>query len=115
MSIFDDILAQDAAFAVNPELAPGAESVTYKPVLGAAAMTFDAVVNRLPPEVDPGSGAVVHHITVFVPNHATLGVTSVNTSGDRIHLPRRQGGTAEDLKVAEILTQDAGGWLLLLR
>lgn len=92
------------------------EQVTYTP-LGGVARTINAVVDRNPPdEIDgvPGSGAT-GVVRVFVRRHATLGTTSVNTGGDSFSIAPRYGGTARPFKVVSIVSQDAGGFTLLLR
>jgi hypothetical protein len=72
-------------------------------------------VRRLPPEPDPQGGVMVHHILIWIANDATYGRTSINKEGDLVSIARQKGGTVQDLRVADILAQDAGGWQLLLR
>lgn len=113
MGILDDILAADAQAFADADLMVGSESVTYTP-RGGTAVTFDANVSRdVPILADSGDG-YVPSIQVFVRNHATLGVTSVNTGGDTVTIAERRGGTARTHQVREVLEQDAGGWLLRL-
>ncbi|HEY1190581.1 MAG TPA: hypothetical protein VGE74_23310 [Gemmata sp.] len=109
----DDTLATDFA-NVFCNADDFAEVITYKPLHGEP-VTISAVVDRLPPQFDPATGVAVHHITVAIANDETLGRTSISKEGDSVSVPRQRGGTAVDLRVTEILSQDAGGWTLLLR
>lgn len=111
MGMLDDIMADDAQAFADADLLPGGESVTYTPV-GGSPVTFSANVNRdvLVPS-DAGDGMVAA-VEVFIRRHVTLGRTSINTGGDTITLAQRYGGTARAFMVSEIVTQDAGGWLV---
>ncbi len=116
MSIFDDILNADAAIFADPDLMPGGEAISYTPHLGVAR-TINANVERDPPTdiADTAGGGAAGLIMVFVQKHATAGVSSVNVGGDSFSIAPRVGGTARVYKVVQIISQDTGGFRLLLR
>lgn len=110
MSLSDELFDSIAAPSL---LAFHGEPVTYKP-FGGSSVTTTAIVRRDPPEVSPESGrGRTFNVTIYLRNQ--VGVTSINTNGDRVSVAPTYGGTPQDLSVVEILNQSAAGWTLLLR
>lgn len=120
MSLLDDILADDAAnvFA-SADYSFEVESVTYKVFLGGTSRTFNVQVWRFAAEdIDEAGGVhLAPRIEIFVPRSSTstVGVTSVDVHMDKVSIATKRGGTVEDHAVAQVLREDAGGFLLLLR
>ncbi|MBL8752266.1 MAG: hypothetical protein JNK15_03110 [Planctomycetes bacterium] len=88
------------------------ELVTYRFRAGGTRQ-FLAVVNRLEKTgAAPGIEQIsVLRAHVFVPRHATNGITQV-TTGDRIDLAMRIGDEVTTARVEDVLSQDEGGFLL---
>lgn len=115
MGVFDDLEALDAALFVDPSLMPGVETVLFTPY-GSTAREIGANVNRNPPSLIDGAKTIAAGmIEVFIRNHATLGATSINRDGDKISVAPRKGGNRVPMQIVEIVSQDAGGWVLRLR
>lgn len=120
MSALDDILEFDAAnvFA-SADHSFEVESITYKVFLGSTERTFPVQVWRFAAEdIDEAGGVhLAPRIEIFVPRSSTstVGVTSVDIHMDRVSIATKRGGTAEDHAIAQVLREDAGGFLLLLR
>lgn len=89
------------------------EAATYKPT-GGSPLSITVIVQRNEPELIEDSELLVKSLSVLVANHATRGVTSVNTGLDKINVARRVGGTAEDLVVSEVIEQSDSWWRLRL-
>jgi hypothetical protein len=108
-----DLMAQHARGVLTRPDHCG-EPVTWHFASGAADRSFNAVVNRLMLEQLNSVGtvaAVVKAATVFVPNDSTLGVTSV-ADGDEISVALRLGAAPVRCRVAEVLSEDEGGFLV---
>jgi len=113
VGLLDDVMALDGEMMVDTD--SGGESVSYVAKDGTAR-SINAIVFRNPPAEVPGTKVGSSPlIRVFVRNHATHGITSVNTGGDKLLIADRYGGPAADHYVSKILHQDAGGWMLELR
>jgi hypothetical protein len=113
MGKLDDVLAADGAFMVDTD--GFGETVTYT-ARGKAPKTLEAVVFRNPPAPVNGSlTATAPLMTVWVRNHATYGVTSVDTGGDTITVAERVGDTPKAHPVDSVLKQEGGMWQLRLR
>lgn len=115
MSILDDILREDAAFTLDADLVPGAESVTVLPPGdGATARTVTAVVDYYPPDRTRGEGAMAPKRVIVVRNHATLGISAdeVERFGAmRVTLPVSPGSaTTETLRIY-IPPPENGPWV----
>lgn len=109
MGIFDTVLASDARFAFGDVDSIGAEAATYKPRSGSNR-AIKVVVNRnIPPEYSP-QGVVRYPILVSIQNSSTYGIsaTELDTGADKIALPFRQGGDAQDYLLGIPEAQDAG-------
>lgn len=115
MSDFTDMLKADAA-TVFADVEKFGEEIVYRPRSGADR-TFSVVPDRSPPAPIGGAGHYTPSLVVFVPNStdATKGVASIDKDGDKIVIAEREGGTAREHLIAEIVSQDPGGWTLRLR
>ena len=110
MGVFDDLLVDDAMAFADSDLG---DSLTYVSAK-AGSIPFSAVVLRKPPTSVPGTREpVAACIELFVP--AGIGVTSIDTLGDRVIVAERVGAAPSSRMIASILTADAGGWNLRLR
>lgn len=90
------------------------ETLTYTPHNGAAR-TFPAQVFRYPSEIDKRTGmtrAARIEILVNRSATATVGITAVNVGVDVVNIATDRGGTVVDHPVVEVLSADAGGYLL---
>lgn len=100
-----------------------AETVTYYPHryygdAARAARSILAVVERLAITVLTQDGDVVAPVwNIHVANDATYGITSeeLDTGGDQIEFPPRDGETAERKTITQLLTQDHGMLVLECR
>jgi hypothetical protein len=108
MSIFDDILVNDAQFFGHPDMVP-AEPVTLKTPDGATTWNLNLVIDR--PEPESQGGGVFRPITAFIPRDPT-GEDSPATMDLEYQLtvPWWIGQTPTLFRVKRILQQDAGGW-----
>lgn len=107
MGILDSVLADDR-FAFNDADIFG-ESATYKPKSGTTR-AIKVVINRnVPPFVD-SQNVVRYPLLISVVNSATYGISSteLDTGADKISLPFRYGGTAQDFALGVPESQDAG-------
>ena len=112
MGLLDSILAADAQAFADPDLF--GEPVTYTPK-GGAPVAVNAVVYRLPPTLIPGTASVAApSIEVFVPR-GVAGIVALDKDGDRITVAARIGDAPKPHPIAEIVSQDAGGYMLRLR
>lgn len=116
MGFIDDILKQDAAFFVDPDLMPGAEAVVIL-LADGTTRTVNAIVDRDPPEVIDGTGRSVRPtMTITLPNSSTTGLalSEADAHGKvKVRVAQRIGGATEDfpLRVPKPGTgpwQDAG-------
>lgn len=121
MSLSDAIVNDGSLVFVNAS--DFAESVTYKPhnFPGAtvrANRTINAVVIRQAVAVLAEDGdVVVDGFEVHVANSATKGIASdeIDTGGDRLSFPSKDGGTAGDHSILRVITQDTGMLVLECR
>ena len=94
MSNFTDQLILDAAGMTSADEFGTAISVTP---YGLSARTINVVVTYGIPSTIPESGRTVsREATIEFRNHATLGMTSVNISGDKFRFPDKIGGSDRD-------------------
>lgn len=111
---FKDQLADDMAnvFLNSDECA---EEVTYKPG-GTGGVTIKAIVDRgqLQPDTETGR-TFGQDIRISIARHETLGVMEVAKNSDKVSLHLVIGGSAVDMIVADIISQDEGMWQLLLQ
>lgn len=109
---FDDILESDSELFVDADAFPGVETVTYisHP---STSKSIPANVMRDVPMRDE-LGRMVVGLQIFVWNNTTTSVTAVDCGGDRVTIGQDHDGTAKTYRVAQIIQQDAGGWLLRL-
>jgi hypothetical protein len=109
--VFDDSLA---AAAESFFLLPGAETVTYFPVSGASRR-IKAVVTRSEAEpIAAIAGGARPVFEVLVKNDSAEGIASdlLDTGGDKIKMGKRVNNRPQQLRILEILNQDAGLMLL---
>lgn len=89
-----------------------AESVTYWPRGATTGRTINAVVQReqIAAFAEDGSQTNLPSFLVNVANDATSGISSaeINTGGDSIELPPRDGKTAVRKTIMQIISQDHG-------
>ncbi len=103
----------DLAADASRFLGEFSESVTYHPAGGGPDRAVVAVVDRqLPQPVDevPGTSRPLSYCVLVVANSAVTGIasTELNTGGDEISVPARQGGAAVRRRIASLIDQDAG-------
>lgn len=123
MSILDSIMAEDFRFACDPDTGvPGSESAVYWPARAIAGIAVNVVVDRQgtrPIDGMPGDfSAPAIMVDLAAGQDATVDAslkTGAATGGDTIYIARKFGGVAEKVPVAEIVSQDAGGWRLKLQ
>lgn len=84
------------------------ESITYYAREGDSVMCL-AVVDRK--QLEPMGSSAVRAADIFIPRHATDGVLAI-ANGDQIEVALTEGGTPVLCRIAEVLSQDAGGFLL---
>jgi hypothetical protein len=94
MGLFNDAIASDGRYLVDPDGAP-AESVTYTP-RGGTARTINAVVARNRFDTAEGIPTPTQSLTIVVANNATWGISAGEfNQGDTVTVAWRFGGTAE--------------------
>lgn len=108
------MLAADAAIWIDSSASAEVESVTFTPRSGSPRTISAQVFRSLPVTVPGASIGNTPALQVFIRRHATLGATSIDRGGDTITVAVVKGRTAEALPVAEIVSEDAGGFLLRL-
>ena len=113
MALADDLVSIDNMTFYDQNAMPGIESVTYKPISGNNKL-INIHVDRRPPEYVDGE-IVASTIEVWMQNHGSKGMTTIDKNGDTISIPSRRGGSASDHVIVEIIDQDAGMWHLLLK
>ena len=93
-----------------------AEAVIYKPS-GGAPKTINALVVRRQIEADEqDQGHVLENqCEVYVANHASSGVTSVQKGKDILSFPEQLGGISTDWFVVDVVYKDDGMWRLLVQ
>jgi hypothetical protein len=108
MSWFDDMLEADA---VNVHTATDRETIGYTRH-GQAEVEIQATVFR--EEVfDPSTNAKLRIVRVFVPRAS---IASVNINGDKLRVAMRQRGAERtDCRPTALISEDAGGFLLLVQ
>lgn len=108
MSVFQDMLAADAAVFVNAD--EFGEAVVYVPRNGATRDISAQVQREVPEGNEQAEGAVVPSLFVTVRNSSTTGISSaeVNTGGDKVRLAQRIGGETKDCPIIEVVSQDPG-------
>lgn len=109
---FDDILEDDAELFVDPDAFPGVETVAYISHPNTSKSISANVFRDVPARDAMGRMVVEQHI--FVWKDATDSITAVDCGGDRVTIGQDHNGTAKTYRVAQIIQQDAGGWLLKL-
>lgn len=89
------------------------ELVTYTPS-GGSPKIIKAVVVRERLQADgPDQGRVLNRqAEIYIANHATDGVTSVDKGNDTVSFPVFVEGSAVAWKVVEVLGKDEGMWHL---
>lgn len=113
-----DTLTDDASsvFLNTDEFA---ESVTYKPRGSVTTRPIRAVVEReqLATVNEDGGETVAPMFIVHVANDSTLGISSdeLDTGGDKISLPVRDGMTASYRAITRLISQDNGMLVLECR
>jgi hypothetical protein len=91
-----------------------AEEILYRPS-GGAPVTITALVRRPsnPRERLVGKQAFQKRISIQIANHATLGRTTINTSGDQVDVKLHPDDAAPiTWRVLTKLYGDSGAWLL---
>lgn len=109
MSLFNDVIKDDAAGFVDPELF--GEEVVYEPAgQGAQPRTIRAVVTRGPRVASQFSRGTRPSINVTVRNSVEHGISSAEIKGgaDRIRLPNHFGAADASRMILSIVAQDAG-------
>lgn len=106
-------MAIDARFSIldTDEMA---ELISYKPY-GGTPRTIKAVVIREPLQtrtMDEGRTSD-KQCQVYIANHATEGINSVDLRRDKVSLPVRVGEVATDWVVSAVVSKDDGMWHLL--
>ena len=94
-----------------------AEQITYAPS-GGVPKTIKAVVDRsrVDSSVQDSGRLVGKQAEIWIANHATDGVTSVNKGNDVVSMPNyNEGGSSVNWRVVEIIHKDEGMWHLLLQ
>lgn len=110
MGLLNSTIQQDAAFLADTD--GMAETATYTRQVGKS-VTVTATVNRIQNTTDQAENNVVsQEHEVFIPHHATKGLTSAPAEGDTIALKAWDNtGSAAAKRFSRILESDAGGWL----
>lgn len=108
MGLQDEVDEIVAAAFVDADGMMGVESVTYD-TFGGERLTVNVNVMRNSPVEE--NGYIVRQLRVFL---TRADVASVNVGGDRIEIAHRRGEDPRSHVVAEILEEDAGGYLLRL-
>jgi hypothetical protein len=115
VSALDDILALDAQIGfASADMAFEVESIVYIRHAGTNR-TFNAQVFREP--MMNIEGVTVPSLRVFIPRSATVTVGinyTPNRTIDKVRVAIDRGGSTSDLPVAEIESEDAGGYMLKL-
>lgn len=105
-------LPEDAktAFLNSDEFA---ESVTYTPNGGSPKVIKALVVRERLQADGPDQGRVLNRqAEIYIANHTTDGVTSVDKGNDTVSFPVFVEGPAISWKVVEVLGKDEGMWHL---
>lgn len=111
MGLMDDVqLITDKLAYCNADNMLGVESFTYWPK-GGTPIVISGPVERNTLELQAKYGIAIRAITVWV---SKQDVENVNSPGDSIEIPFDLGDTAQRHTVKQILTQDAGGFTLLI-
>lgn len=108
-----DLMASHAAGELTRDDMIG-EAATYHFISGAADRAVRVVVDRQALDAaggNPRDSATIQTAVVFLPNSATVGVSSI-TAGDEITVVLRVGATATRCRIREQIDGDAGGFLV---
>lgn len=114
MGLLDNIMQDDAVYMVDTDVF--GESITYTPIGGVAA-TYNAVVDRRPPEPVDGQGyGVAPNVVISLIRDAngTNGPASV-AAGDKVSLPERVGESSRTMSVITVVENDTRMWVLQCR
>ena len=99
-----------AAFLNGDEFA---ESITYTPNGGSPKVIKALVVRERLQADGPDQGRVLNRqAEIYIANHATDGVTSVDKGNDTVLFPVFIEGSAVSWRVVEVLGKDEGMWHL---
>lgn len=111
MGLMDDAdkITTDLAFSSGDQFL-GVETFTYHP-RGGSPVTVTGSVFRDPTAFDPARMTNMRRLRVFI---SKTQIEQVDCPGDEVELAETLGRRAERYAVKEILSQDAGGWELLL-
>ncbi len=100
-------MASDSVHAVAQL---GGEVVTYTPY-GGVTKTFQALVERRPPQPDSTAGFsyTVKTMELLIPNDATDGVTAIQERKDRVRFKKNLSDAQEtEFTVQKIIQEDVG-------
>ena len=114
MGVKDALLNDAKKFLLDVETF--AESVTYYPHVDyggtASSRTINAMVvrNQIQTFDADGGEVIVPSFDVYVANDPVSGISAneINTGGDQIALPVREGKTAEKRSIMHLVNQDHG-------
>jgi len=114
MGVRDALLTDAKTFMFDADTF--GESVVYYPHVDygqtATSRTIDAVVirNQIVAFDADGNESVVPSFDVYVANDAVKGISAaeLNTGGDQIALPVREGKAAERRQIIHLVSQDHG-------
>lgn len=109
MSLRDTIEADALTVFCNDQ--DFAETVTYWPRVGSSRSIKAVVIrDQIATLSEDGGQTNLPSFQVFVANTATGGISSseIDTGGDKIELPPRDGKTAEKRSITQITEQDHG-------
>lgn len=121
MTLADSLKTDAAQVFLRPD--DFAETVTYHPhtyfgQTPASDRSVQAIVERMDVQLlDEGGNTVVPMFTVHVANSSTLGISSdeLDTGGDKISFPVRNGESATRRSIVSVDTQDTGMLVLQCR
>lgn len=105
----DQVVSDAAAFVAAADLG---ELVTYRPKAGGTLSIYALVLRAEPDQRSETARARFQSATVFVRNHATLGVTNPTEHGDRVDVVLRTGAVAVTCRVTSVRAGDEGMWEL---
>lgn len=90
-----------------------AEEITYTPY-GGTPRTIKAIVvrERLGTNPEDSGRTLRNECEIFIANHATSGVTSVDKGDDSVSFPEQIGGSAINWFIMDIISKDDGMWHL---
>lgn len=109
MSLHDTIAADALTVFCNDQ--DFAETVTYWPRVGLSRQIKAVVIrDQITTFTEDGGQTNLPSFQLFVANTASGGISSseIDTGGDKIELPPRDGKTAEKRSITQITEQDHG-------